>query len=255
MNTISAVIITRNEESNIGRCLRSLVGLADEIIVVDSGSTDNTKEICLSFQANFLFHKWPGYGEQKNYGNDHAKCDYILSIDADEAISEELKKSILAEKSGGFTKQVYSFNRLTNYCGKWIKHGGWYPDRKPRLWKRETAHWEGNIHERLVFVNPQVKNLNGDLLHFSYPNMETHIRRSIEYAELGARKLYDSGKQTTLFKLLFSPAFTFFRKYFLRAGFLDGYYGFVIAKNAAFYNFYKYALLKSYWRQSKKERS
>jgi glycosyltransferase involved in cell wall biosynthesis len=255
MNTLSAVIITRDEAANIGRCLESIKEVADEIIVVDSGSTDATKDICQSFNAQFLHRDWSGYGDQKNFGNSMASSEFILSIDADEALSTELKKSILANKTKGFQAHSYSFNRLTNYCGQWIKHGGWYPDRKTRLWKKGLTSWEGNIHEKLVLEIKDTQHLEGDLLHYSYPNMETHIERSIYYARLGASKMYASEKRVSIFKLIFSPAFTFFRKYFLRMGILDGYYGYVIAKNASFYNFYKYALLRSYWKQHKPKQS
>lgn len=251
MHTISAVIITRNEASNIERCLASIADLVNEIIVVDSGSTDKTEEICIQFNATFLHREWSGYGEQKNYGNGLATGDYILSIDADEALSETLKKNIREAQLVGFANLSYSFNRITNYCGQWIKHGGWYPDVKTRLWKKGMAKWVGNIHEKLVLDKEDTRHLIGDLYHYSYPDMETHITRSIAYAQLGAKKMYDSGKNVSVLKLIYGPAFTFFRKYILRLGILDGYYGFVIAKNASFCNFYKYALLRNYWKLNK----
>ena len=251
MKTISAVIITRNESTNIARCLESIREIADEIIVVDSGSTDSTKDICLSYGVKFVYRDWSGYGDQKNFGNAMAISDYILSIDADEALSETLRNNILKQKKNGFQAHAYSFNRITNYCGQWIKHGGWYPDIKTRIWKNGIAKWKGNIHETLVLEKEGTLHLKGDLLHYSYPDMETHIQRSIYYAQLGAEKMYVSGKQVSIFKLIYGPAFSFFRKYFLKLGFLDGYYGFVIAKNASFYNFYKYALLRSYHKQNK----
>lgn len=251
MNKITAVIITRNEASNIGRCIESIKDVVDEIIVIDSGSTDKTKEICLSFNAKFISRDWTGYGDQKNYGNSIAEGEYILSIDADEVLSEILKRSIAEAKKKGFNAHSYSFNRLTNYCGQWIKHGGWYPDKKIRLWQKDKAKWQGNIHEILVLEKLDTVHLPGDLLHYSYPDMETHIQRSIYYAKLGAEKMYASGKKINILKLIYSPTFTFIRKYILRLGFMDGYYGYVIAKNASFYNFYKYALLMSYYKQKK----
>ena len=150
MIKLSSVIITLNEERNIGRCLDSLKGIADEIIVVDSGSTDRTEEICRSLGVKFIHHPFEGYTEQKNFAVGHCTFDYVLSLDADEALSEELKKSISAIKSK-WNKDGYSFNRFTNYCGKWIKHCGWYPDRKLRLFKKNKGSWLGNkLHERFV---------------------------------------------------------------------------------------------------------
>ena len=148
MNKISAVIITKNEQKNIRRCLNSLEGVVDEIIVVDSYSTDDTEKICKEFDIRFVKKEFEDYSNSKNYGNSMAKHPFILSLDADEAISEELKESLALVKSD-FKQDGYSFNRRTNYCGQWIYHCGWYPDVKLRLFRKSKAKWEGKIHEIL----------------------------------------------------------------------------------------------------------
>ena len=140
MIKLSSVIITFNEERNIGRCIESLAGIADEIVVVDSGSTDDTEAICRSFGVKFIEHTFEGYGEQKNFAVSHCSFEYILSLDADEALSIELKESISALKNK-WDKDGYSFNRLTNYCGKWVHYCGWYPDSKLRLFKKNKGKW------------------------------------------------------------------------------------------------------------------
>ena len=168
MIKLSAIIITFNEEKNISRCLNSLKNIVDEIIVVDSFSSDRTEEICRNYNVKFIKRKWEGYSETKNFANSLALNNFVLSIDADEEISEELSLSIqqIEEPIDNF---VFSFNRLTNYCGKWIKHCGWYPDKKVRIFNKNNTTWKGEIHENLIFVTP-VKEvfLKGDCFHYSY---------------------------------------------------------------------------------------
>jgi (heptosyl)LPS beta-1,4-glucosyltransferase len=239
-NYISAVIITHNEERNIARCLNSLKGLADEIIVVDSFSSDQTKEICRSFSVNFISHEWEGYSGSKNFGNNQARYSWILSLDADEAISPELSNSLLEQKSKGFNA-AYKFNRLTNYCGHWVRYGGWYPDKKIRLFHKDQASWKGNfVHEELV-VNEgiPVEELKGDILHYSYYTIEEHLERSEKYARLGAEKIA-SKKTTSFLKPYLSAATRFIQMYLLKAGFLDGYYGWKIATITSREVFLKY---------------
>ena len=197
---IAVVVITHNEEQNIERCLNSVQGVADEIIVVDSGSTDRTEEICKSFNAHFEFRKWDGYAGQKNYANSLVRCEYILSLDADEVLSKELKASILDRKAA--LKGVYGFHRLTNYCGNWVRHSGWYPDTKWRLFPKGIANWEGDfVHEELVFTDsPQKHLLEGDLLHYSYVNAIDHRKRADKYSALTAKKLFQEGKSASPLK-------------------------------------------------------
>jgi glycosyltransferase involved in cell wall biosynthesis len=243
---LSAVIITFNEEKNIKRCIEGLLDIADEIIVVDSFSFDKTKSICQSFkEVTFVEHKWEGYSRQKNFANSQAQYDYIFSVDADEVPSEELKAAITKEKLHGFNGN-YSMNRLTNYCGAWVKHGGWYPDRKIRIFPKNNTQWEGDfVHETLkTDASLPNKHLNGDLLHYSYHSVEEHIERIEKYSTLHAQQMKLDGKKPNDMKLLFGGAFKFFSTYILKLGFLDGKAGWNIAKYSAKAVSLKYQKLK-----------
>lgn len=251
MDKISAVIITFNEQKNIARCLESLRGVADEIIIIDSFSSDRTRDICEGFKVNFVEQKWKGYSESKNTGNALASNDYILSLDADEALSDELRNSILKEKEAGL-KGAYSFSRLSNYCGKWIRHGGWYPDVKMRLWNRNDGRWEGQIHETVVLKpGVRVKRLKGDLYHYSYYFIREHLKQVNKYSCLIAEEMFRKGRKSTLFKRVFSPFAEFIAAYFLKLGFLDGFTGFTIAVISSFSTFLKYAKLKEKYQTEK----
>lgn len=245
MVKLSVVIITFNEERNIARCLASVKGVADEIVVVDSFSTDRTAEICASFGVRFLQHPFTGYIEQKNYALGCAAFDHILSMDADEALSPELEKSILDVKSS-WTHEAFTMNRLTNYCGQFIRHGGWYPDRKIRLFKKGKGKWAGeNPHDRYVPENPQnTQFLKGDLLHYSYYSIEEHIAQVNKFSSIGARSALAAGKRGSLVAIIFKPFYRFIRDYFLLAGFLDGYKGFLVAVISAHATFLKYTKLR-----------
>jgi len=246
MTKLSAVIITLNEEKNIGRCIDSLKGVADEIIVVDSGSTDGTEDICREKEVRFEFNTWQGYIEQKNFANSLATHDYIFSIDADEALSEELRKSILEAKEQ-FDADAYEMNRLTNYCGKWIRHGGWYPDRKLRLFHRDKYQWGGErIHEQMVNkdANTRVSYLKGDLLHYSYYDIAQHISQANHFTNMTAALAVEKGKRAGMYKIIFSPLVKFIRDYIIRLGFLDGYYGYVVCRISAQATFMKYAKIR-----------
>ena len=252
MNTISVVIITLNEEQKIARCLDSVLPIADEIIVVDSFSTDATEEICSRYdKLTFVKHAWEGYAAQKNYADSLATYDLIFSIDADEALSDELLDSIKELKAKDINdNEVFSMNRLTNYCGKWIKRCGFYPDNKIRIWRRGFAHWEGLIHEWLVFENnPQKTLLNGDLLHYSYDSPEAYRKQVFHFAELGAKSYYERGKKTGFLHWLFSPAINFVRTYFIKGGFLEGRDGLYICRTAMQATRRKYNLLREYCKQ------
>lgn len=239
MNKISAVIITLNEERNIERCIKSLLNVADEIVIVDSGSTDKTVEIAKQFNAIVINQKWLGYGPTKNLGHEKASFEYILSIDADEALSDELIRSIQNIKSN--LNAAYSFNRLTNYCGKWIKHSGWYPDTKVRLFPKSIVKWNASeVHEELELQNIKIQHLHGDLLHYSYYSIIQHVEKSVHYGKLAGKHLFDKGKTPSFFKIIFSPFVRFLKDYFIRLGFLDGAYGFFIAITAAYSIFIKY---------------
>lgn len=243
MTPISAVIITYNEERNIGRCLASLQGVVDEIIVIDSFSKDKTKEICLNYNVKFIELNWLGYSESKNFGNKQALYPWILSLDADEVLSEKLIQSIIEKKKAGL-KGNYSFNRLTNYCGKWIKYGGWYPDKKTRFFHRENAEWVGKIHETLQFnFDNTITHLNGDCLHYSYYTIEEHINQTIKFSTQTAKMLYEKGKKSSLIKRFFSPFFKFIKDYFFKLCFLHGITGFRICIISAYATYLKYKTL------------
>ncbi|CAB1055678.1 Glycosyl transferase, family 2 [Olavius sp. associated proteobacterium Delta 1] len=243
---ISAVIITFNEEGNIGRCLESVREVADEIVVVDSYSTDNTKEICQKMTVIFLEHQFEGHIEQKNYAVSCAKYAHVLSLDADEILSERLKQSVLSVKQN-WQFDGYSFNRLTNYCGKWIRHSGWYPDTKLRLWDKTKGNWGGvNPHDRvLMAAHSRVCHLAGDLHHYSYNTIKDHLDQINSFSEIAARAAYaDGGHANLLLDIVMNPLLTFFKKYFLKLGILDGYQGFMIAIHTAYGKFLKYIKLR-----------
>jgi (heptosyl)LPS beta-1,4-glucosyltransferase len=241
MIQLSAVIITKNEARNIGRCLASLEGVVDEIVVADTHSEDDTHAICKAFGARLELMEWEGYAVTKNKANQLAKGDFILSIDADEALSAELKKTILEERQQ--LNGAISFNRLNNYCGKWIRHGGYYPDRKTRIFPRDKATWKGDyVHEYLV-IDPglRVKHIGGDLLHYSYYSIKEHVQRADKYAELASAGMIAKGINKPFFKMIFSPQWKFIKSYMLKAGFLDGWEGLCLSVISAFEVFLKYA--------------
>jgi len=233
VNTLSAVIITFNEERNIRRCLDSVASVADEIIVVDSFSTDATESFCMAYaNLHFVKHVWEGYIQQKNYANSLATSDLILSIDADEALSDELAQSIQKIKNRDIENKAFSMNRLMNYCGKWIRHCGWYPDAKVRIFARGRAEWTGKkVHETLLLAEPtEIVHLDGDLLHYSFYTIEEHRRQNEKFARLSAEEISEAGKKTSLFKARSHAAWRFIRDYIFKVGFLDGHTGLTICK-------------------------
>lgn len=243
MQKLSVVIITFNEERNIERCLKSVQDIADEIVVVDSNSQDKTLEICEKYKAKVYQQEWLGYSEQKNLGNEKANYDYVFSIDADEALSEELKTSIQTAKNNNFG-DAYQFNRLNNYCGKWIRHTSWYPDVKLRIWNKKQGLWKGEIHEK-IYLSDNVKqiHLKGDLLHYSYYTIQDHIAQVNKFSEISADAKFNKGKKAGVFVIVFSPMFKFFKEYILKLGILDGLYGFAISVISAHESFLKYLKL------------
>jgi len=254
MIKLSAVIITFNEEKNIRRCIESVLDVADEILVVDSFSKDATKTICSEYKVRFIEHAFEGHIQQKNWAMGKAEFDYVLSLDADEALSVRLKESILKAKES-WTDRGFSFNRITNYCGKWIRHCGWYPDMKTRLVYRKNSEWGGtNPHDKLL-VNHKEKplHLKGDLLHYSFYTIDQHLDTIKKFSTIAAKAKFEKGQGAGIFKLLFAPAFKFFKSYFLKAGFLDGFYGLVICANSAHASFLRYAKLRALNRGEKIE--
>lgn len=245
---LSAVIITFNEEENLGRCLASLQGVADEVVIVDSLSTDRTKQIAERFD-NVRFHlqPWLGYAAQKNFANSVASFDAVLSIDADEALSEELRQSILSLKQEKeLDGRVFELARLTDYCGSWIRHCGWYPDKRARLFDRRTCEWYGEfVHERLSMPqDAKTVRLNGDLLHYSYKNVSDHLQRIDRYTDLTSKEAFQKGREASLSDLWLRPKWKFARDFVFKLGFLDGYAGYQVCKLSATATFLKYAKLR-----------
>lgn len=234
MEKLSVVIITFNEERNIGRCIDSVKNVADEIVVLDSCSSDRTKEICLERDVKFLEQPFLGYIEQANKALEFATYTYVLCLDADEALSPELEASILKEKQA-FKYPGYYMNRCSNYCGKFIKFGSWYPDRKLRLFNRQKARWAGiNPHSGVEFLSKEKgKWLKGDIFHYSYTSIEEHTLQNERFSTIAAQSYFQLGKRSNWFKMNVNPAWAFVRSYFIRLGFLDGYFGFVIARKIA----------------------
>jgi len=245
MHSISAVIITYNEQDHIENCIKSLQGIADEILVVDSLSTDSTEAICSKFNVRFVKHSFEGYFEQKNYALSLASFPLILSLDGDEALSDVLKKSILAVK-GDKKHDGYLFNRRHNYCGKWLGFSRWYPDRQLRMFDREKGHWVGpNPHDKIkIDSGAKIKWLKGDLLHWNYVSYEDHLEKINRFSTIAAYEYFRAGKSTGLFTATFHGAWSFFRSYILRAGFIDGYQGYICCSITAYASFLKYAKLR-----------
>jgi glycosyltransferase involved in cell wall biosynthesis len=247
---ISAVIISFNEERNIEDCIKSLVDVADEIVVVDSCSTDKTKEICLQYKVNFITHAFEGYVAQKNYALTQAAYDHVLSLDADERLSVELINSIKAVKKDWGKVTGYSFSRFNNYCGQWMKYSGWY-ERKTRLWDKRKASWGGTDPHDTVVIHPlKTKHLKGNLIHYAYRTVDEHIQQNFRFAEIAAKAKYKKGERCNfIINVIFSPTVRFVRTYFFQLGFLDGYYGFVFCAVSSSLTFYKYLRLYEYTRK------
>jgi glycosyltransferase involved in cell wall biosynthesis len=250
---LSVVIITYNEEKNIARCLESVRPVADEIVVLDSFSTDRTEEICRSYGARFFTHAFDGHIEQKNRAVTYASFPHVLSLDADEALDAKLQGSI-AEVKKNFEKDGYYMNRLTNYCGHWVRHCGWYPDRKLRLWDSRKGHWTGiNPHDRYELFNGDgnTGRLDGDILHYSYYSVDDHYRQVAYFTDIAARAYLEKGRRSGWLKLIVNPVAKFIDHYLLRLGFLDGKAGYSISKISAYATYLKYKKLQSLYRKEK----
>jgi glycosyltransferase involved in cell wall biosynthesis len=242
---LSVAIITYNEEKNIARCIQSVEDIADEIVVVDSFSTDKTKEICKSKGVKFVEHAFAGHIQQKNYALTQTTYNHVLSLDADEELSEELKNNIIEVKKK-WEYDAYYFNRLTNYCGQWIRHGSWYPDRKLRLWDKTKGEWSGlNPHDIFkLHKGCKKKHLKGELKHYSFYSISDHLEKMNRYTDISAIAAYQAGRRSNIFRILVNPVWKFVRDYYIKLGLLDGYYGYVICKNTSHEKFLKYAKLK-----------
>ena len=243
MPKLSAIIITKNEAANIRACLES-VAWADEIIVVDSGSSDATTEICRNFGARVYLHDWSGFGAQKNRALGYAAHDWVFSIDADERITPELRTAIEAVlRDETDTCAAYRVSRLSSYCGRFMRHSGWYPDPIVRLFKRNAARFSDDlVHERLL-VEGRIGQLGGELLHYAFADADEVLRKVNHYSSAGAAMLQQRGRQTTLTGAVLRGLWSFVRSYFLRAGFLDGREGFMLAVSNAEGTYYRYIKL------------
>lgn len=240
---LSVIIITRNEAANIRACIES-VSWADEIVVVDSGSSDATVEICRDSGAQVFVHDWPGFGPQKNRALSYATNEWVFSIDADERVTPELRDAIEAVLSKQNDEHVaYEISRLSSYCGRFMRHSGWYPDRIVRLFRRDAASFSDDlVHEHLL-VEGKTGLLDGELLHYSYQDLEQVLNKVNQYSSAGAAMMRERGRQATLFGAVLRGLWSFVRTYVLRAGFLDGREGFMLAVSNAEGTYYRYLKL------------
>ena len=247
---ITAVIITKNEEPNIGRCLDSLQNVVDEIIIIDALSTDKTETICREYRnLSFVSRTWAGYAATKNFGNGLAKNPYILSIDADEVLSEKLRLEIQEMKP--ILRGGYSMPRLNHIGEKAIRFSGWYPDTKIRLFPKAEAKWTGDfVHEKLVYEG-EVRRLKHDLLHFTYHSFDQFDKKMRNYAALSAKEMFSKGKRLGFGFMVLKVLFKFFSVYILKLGILDGKEGFVIACESAKSISWKYDVLLELERSKK----
>jgi glycosyltransferase involved in cell wall biosynthesis len=240
---LSVVIITRDEEAALGAALDS-VSWADEIVVVDSGSTDRTVEIARARGAKVLVtHDWPGFGMQKNRALDQATRDWVLSIDADERVTPELRDEIRAAIERTGVHDAYEVSRMSSYCGRFMRHGGWWPDRVTRLFRRGKARFTDDlVHERVV-VEGSTGRLAAHLEHEAFEDLEEVLRKIDRYSTAGARMHHARGERGSLTRAVLHAGWAFFRTYVLRAGFLDGRHGFMLAVSNAEGTYYRYAKL------------
>lgn len=253
MSQLSVVIITYNEEATIARCIDSVRAIADEIIVLDSFSTDRTVTIAKENGAKVFEEKFQGFTAQKNLVISYSNYPYVFSIDADEVVSEELLYSIQIEKQKDFPADAYEMNRLNFFGTRAIKTCGWYPDTKVRLWNKDLAAWKGGlVHEAWSFLDSKndgvIEKLNGDLLHYTYQTKEDLVRQSEKFATLAAKTLKEKNVFNLLIKLLFSALFKFIRNYFFKLGFTEGALGFTICyyQSAEVFLKYCYAIKLKY---------
>ncbi len=253
---ISATIITYNEEHNIARCIESLLPVIKDIIIVDSYSTDNTEAICKKYPVTFIKNKFEGHIQQKNYAITLAKNDVILNLDADEAIDDELQKSIIALKSN-FKKDGYLIQRYNNYCGQWINHSDWNPDKKLRIFHKTKAHWGGiNPHDHIIMdPGASIGVLPGQILHWVHRNHEEHRIKTEKFSTIASKEYYKLGRTSSYLDIIVRPLWIFTRSYIFRMGFLDGKNGFILCTFSAKTTYLKYLKLRRLIKQNKIDRS
>ena len=232
MNRLSVCLITLNEERNLPRAVRSVQDIADEVVVVDCGSQDRTQEIARAYGAKVVARRWSNFAEQKNFAAAAASNDWILSLDADEELNSDLRESLLEWKQREPEFAVYEMARRARYLGAWIKHCGWYPDRRRRLYRRDAAKFYGIVHESLLFKG-QPGRLRGDLLHYTMTSFAEHEDKVERYTTLAARQMYEAGKRSWRAAMWLATPWTCFSTLVLRGGFLDGHRGWLISRMAA----------------------
>jgi len=237
---ITATIITLNEERNIARSIESL-RCCDEILILDSGSVDRTVELAENLGARVIEAGWRGFAGQKNWAAEQASHDWILSLDADEALSESLEAEVLTLKKNGARYDAYTMPRLANYLGRWILHSGWYPDRKIRLYDRNKGKWIGDFVHESVQVDGRLGHLESNILHFTCESLSEHVKTMERYTTLAAQEIAARQIPVPLWRLILDPSWTFWKTYVWQRGFQDGLEGLIIAYMAAFYTFLKYA--------------
>lgn len=245
MQSLSVVIVCKNEAGIIGRTLESLSGLTDDIIVYDNGSTDDTVEIVKRFNVHLYQGAWEGFGKTKNKANALAKYDWVLSLDADEAIDAELKQSLLALSLIN-DKTLYEI-KYKNFLGnEYLRYGEWGNDKHTRLFNRKVVSWDGApVHEQLLLPASATSSIvKGYILHYTMKDIKDYAAKMVNYAMLNAEKYHRQGKKVSWLKLRVAPGFSFFSNYILKAGFLDGHTGYICARMTAYYTFLKYARLK-----------
>jgi glycosyltransferase involved in cell wall biosynthesis len=240
---LSVIIITKNEAADIRACLES-VAWADEVIVVDSASTDTTADICREMNARVhVIQDWPGFGPQKNRALSHATQEWVLSLDADERVTPELRREMEAVMREAGAAEAYDIPRLSSYCGKFMRHSGWYPDYVTRLFRRGRARFSDDlVHERLV-VDGKTARLQRELLHYAFDGMEEVLRKMDQYSTAGAQRMHAQGRKASLAGAVLRGCWSFVRTYFLRLGFLDGREGFMLAVSNAEGTYYRYIKL------------
>ncbi len=255
---ISACIIAKDEADRIGPCLES-VAFCDEVVVLDSGSTDGTQDLCRAAGARVIETDWPGWVAQKNRAVEAAENDWILSLDADERVDAELRGRIEGLRGNGALEgqdgpRAYEMTRKVFYLGRWIRHGGWYPEWRVRLFDRRNARWGGiDPHDRVEAEGPVARIGEGNIEHFTYRSMEDHLRQMVRYSGVMAEQMHQRGRRSALFAMMFRPSWSFFRSYVLRLGFLDGRAGYVIARLGATACFMKYARLWDILREERQD--
>jgi len=250
---VSVCIITCNEEDNLRACFES-VKWADDIIVVDSHSTDNTRQIAAEYTDHVIERDWLGHIQQKNFAIQQAAHDWVFCIDADERVSDDMRMAIEGQMTRGDDfYHGFSFPRRNRYMGQWIRYCGWYPDRKIRLFRKSKAQWEGTNPHDHVQVDGPVKALSGDLMHESYKDLADHMRTINSFTSIAAQERFASGQRFVLPFLVFGPCWKFFKMYILKLGFLDGVPGFAVCVSGAYYVFLKYAKLLELGRAQKRD--